>query len=327
MLPYWNLFTGQYSVSSIRPYFLELVKFALFCKEKFSKTVLEVKGMEILIYFRDVINKRGAKKPAKRRVRHIISGYYEYVKIYKKDIESKKFSNPVPSTKIFDFTGKSSSLDDLEQDTQLLSLEDVKRIIFHLYYTKESWKYIAGCLIIFAGPRVREVAQIQLTNLDVKNRWYITEVKSNISNKRMGIYFFPDWFIPDLNRYLNQLSIEHPGTKFLFPSSSSTGHRSVKTIQDTMSKIRKELGIEGPTNPHIFRDFVNSRREERGCNKPRRKVLLNQKTPDVNIKHYLKKYKNRVHLREIFDKFNIFDEGFHPNPQLKYNPKHIKKKG
>lgn len=70
------------------------------------------------------------------------------------------------------------------------------------------------------------------------------------------------------------------------------------------------------TNPHIFRDFINSRREEKGATSTQRKFLINQKNPDVNINSYLKKYKNRITLRNLYDKYNPFNQDILPQPKL-----------
>ena len=83
-----------------------------------------------------------------------------------------------------------------------------------------------------------------------------------------------------------------------------------------MQQVKEELGLKTLTNPHIFRDFINSRREERGATVTQRKFLINQKNPDVNINSYLKKYKNRMILRNLYDKYNPFDKTTLPKQKL-----------
>ena len=81
---------------------------------------------------------------------------------------------------------------------------------------------------------------------------------------------------------------------------------SKKTIQDYIKKAKEVLDIKSKIHAHAFRDFINTKRLELGLfDKDRRKMLLNQTVGDVNI-DYLKKYKNRVSLRELYDKYNIF---------------------
>ncbi|MHA1252437.1 MAG: tyrosine-type recombinase/integrase [Candidatus Helarchaeota archaeon] len=308
LIPYWDFFKNKYSESSIKPIRLILLDFISFLQKKYSKGILGASSHDVLDYFMNIIDKKNSKRESKERIRYIISAYYNYVKAYKKDIEQVEFRNPVPSSKIFEFSGKTSTLNDLQKEFDLLTMKDVERIVKQLRYVKPAWMYIAGCLIIFSGARVREVAQIELANIDLKNRWFITEVKSNKANKRIGIYFFPDFFVPDLSYYIKTLKLRQPNVKFLFPSSRSKyGHISVRTIEKHMKDIKEELNIKGLTNPHAFRDFINSRWEEKGASSTQRKFLLNQKNPDVNINNYLKKYKNRLILRNLYDKLMPFD--------------------
>ena len=318
-IPYWDLFKNKYSKSSIKSIFLTLVDYLLFLEERFQKTLLMANGIEILTYFQEVINAKEISKSSKNRYRYFISSYYNYVKNFKNKLEQEEFTNPVPTKDIYDFDGKTNALYDLQHDFELLTMKDIKRILAQLYYVKPNWVYTAGSLIIYSGARVREIAQIKLANLDIENRWFLTEVKSNKSEKRMGMYFFPEFFQEDLERYIKLLNLRDPECKYLFPSkwkSSSSGYISKRTIQRYMQEVRKELGIKALTNPHAYRDFINSRREEKGATKTQLKFLLMQKIPDVNTNHYLKKYKNRRVLRDIYDKFDPFEENIKPKPKL-----------
>lgn len=195
-------------------------------------------------------------------------------------------------------------------------MEDVKTIIKHLYYTKPTRIFIALCLIIFAGARVSEICQIELRDINLETRWYITSVKSKRNEKRDGIYYYPEFFIPYLKRYIETLKIEHSNPQLLFPSGSISGYISPRTIQKYMSITKKELGIKANINPHAFRDFINTERKIRGCDKDFLTILLNQTVKDVNTGHYLKRYENRIELRKVYDKFNPFDKSIMPNPKL-----------
>ena len=316
-LPYWNFFRDKKSISSRKAYFLTLVDLAIFGEQQFDKNILELGGHELLTYFKDIIDKKDIQKNSKKRTRYLISSYYNYVRDYKKDIEQEEFKNPVPSSNTFDFSGSSESLEDLEQVQHLLSMEDVKRILYHLFYTKTDYIYIAISLLIYSGARVREIVQIECQNIDIENRWFLTEVKSSKSNKRIGLYFFPQFFSLDLQNYFKKIQTTTPGSKFLFPGRKKDGHISKRTIEAYLKNIKEELNLKSKTNPHSFRDFINSRREEKGCTKVQRKFLLNQKNPDVNINSYLKKYKNRAYLRDIYDIFNPFDKSIRPEPKLR----------
>ena len=316
LIPYWKEYSENFSVSSIKGIYLELVKFALWNWRHGRKTLIEVDGRDCIKYFKSKINRRDVLKSSKKRVYHFISSYYTHLKDFLEVFEKREFNNPIPRT-LIKFEGKTSVLDDLEQEFELISMKDIERIVKQFYFARSSMYYIFICLIIYGGPRVRELAQVKIENISLKNRWYLTEVKSQKSNKRIGIYFFPGFFVSELQDYINLLEIEHPETKFLFPSSNKTkGFISPRTIESNLKQVKEQLGIRALTHPHIFRDFLNSRREERGATQIQRKFLLNQKNPDVNINSYLKKYKNREILRNYYDKFNPFTESLKPNVRL-----------
>jgi len=316
LIPYWKRFSENYSKSSITGYYLELVKFALWSWRHFRKGILEVEPEETLRYFSTKINKRDVLKSSKIRVYSFISSYYNHVEDYKKVFEKKEFTNPIPRT-LIKFEGKTSILDDLEQDFHLLLMEDVKRLVRYFYFLKDKMYYIILCLIVYGGPRISEVTKIERDNLYMAPRWYLTVVKSSKSNKRVGIYFFPEFFTKELQEYFNDIKIKYPESKFLFPSSSSkSGHISKRTIEKHLKMASKALGITALSYPHAFRDFLNSRREERGATQVQRKFLLNQKNPDVNPNSYLKKYKNRMLLRNYYDRFNPFKESLKPKMRL-----------
>jgi len=317
MIPYLDFFLDTYSESSKNPVFLQLVPFAIYCKETYNKGLLEVNGIETLSYLKNVIDKKDIEKKSKQRIRFFLKAYYNYVVEVKNLMEQETFRNPIPSSKIWSFSGNQTSLKELRFEIQVLKMEEIKQIIKHLYYTKPTYIFIALCLIIFTGARVSEVCQIELKNINLNSRWFITKVKSEKREKREGIYFYPDFFIPYLKRYIETVKIEYSNPKFLFPSNrSSSGHIIARTIQYYMKEIKNELGIKAKINPHSFRDFINTERKLKGCDKDFLTILLNQTVKDVNTAHYLKRYDNRMELRKVFDMVNPFNKEIMPSPKL-----------
>jgi integrase len=302
--------------------------FALYCKKNFNKTVLEVKALEIVQYF-EVIDMRKKKdsveitKSTKTHYRDYLRAYYKYIKGVKKDFEQVKFKIPIPDAKSWDFGGKETDLEDLESEGHLLTMDAIRQVLFYFFYRKysdydrkPSRTFIIVCLIILTGARIREIVQVELKNFDLKHRWFVTEVKSRKVAKRDGMYFFPEFFKPELEHYLQLLTQGFPNATCLFENKPGK-HVSVRAVQGQLKKARDKLGLEALTNPHRFRDFLNTKRLEAGCDQSLRKFLLNQKAGDVNPDNYLKKYKNRVYLRGIYDKYNPFTEEILPEkPRL-----------
>ncbi len=130
-------------------------------------------------------------------------------------------------------------------------------------------------------------------------------------DKRDGIYFFPPSFIPELQNYVKKLN---PGEKHIFPEGNS--YLTTKTLYKHMRKVKIALGLSCKTNPHAFLDFLNEQRIEMRITKEIRKILLNQKSKDVNITHYAKKFKNRIYLGSLYDKCNPFKKLVKPEPML-----------
>lgn len=323
-IPYFEFFIERYSKSTQDQIYNKLVEFADFCKKNINKGILEVNSLDILKYFKDKVEKKKnyygkpLKKDTKVKYRNLLNAYYNYVKIFKKDIEQDDtYKNPVPSSKTWDFKGTTSSIDNFQIIDTSLNFEAIRRIFEYLWYVVESKRiYYAVSLICYGGPRVSEVCHIKIKNLDVKNRWYITRIKSRATDKKDGIYFFPEFFVPELKNYINKiLKKNYTNPKYLFQEGDIYLHP--KTIRKHLKDAKHRLGLECNTNPHTFRDFINTLRIEMRIPRDIRKLLLNQKSKDVNITHYAKKFKNRIHLRNLYDKCTpFFKESFRPKEKI-----------
>ena len=284
-------------------------------RANFNKGLLEVTSGEVLQYFKNHIDPMDLKKTSKRKYRHNLASYYNWVQAYKKDIENVDFKIPIPSSKIFDFTGTMHSLEELKKGSQqLLTMDILKKVLKQLYFTRPPRIFVALCLIAFSGARVSEVLHVELENLDVKERWFFTIVKSPAKDKREGVYFFPVFFIPTLEKHIKMLRLEYDNPKYLFQSGDL--YLTSKTIEEHIREVKEALGLKAKVNPHAYRGFLNVERFERGMQKDLRKFLLNQTENDVNIGSYMKKYEELVELRAIYDQYNPFTIDILPNPQL-----------
>ncbi len=255
-------------------------------------------GIMLKIIVRElIIDKKQIARDTKRRYRTFINAYFNYVKDFKKDMEEDpSFINPVPRLKIWDFTNTSiiSSVD-FDIDIGLPTMEDIKKILSHIYYTKPIRTFIIMSLLIYTGARISEICNLELNQINLNERWIRTIVKSRKNDKKRGIYFFPQFFIPELQHYIDLLKIEYKNPIFLFQSYNNKPVNT-KTISDHVKDTKDALDLKVKTNPHIYRDFLNTKRHEKGCRKAGLKFLLNQKVKDVNLNHYLKKYKNILFL-------------------------------
>lgn len=314
LIPYFEFFIETYSESSKRRVFTKLVDFALYCKKNYNKKIFEIDPKEVLSYFK-TIDKKKIRKNTKVLYRVFLNAYFNYVKKFKKDMEyDDSFRNPVPSPEIWDFTGSTRTIYDLEMNYQPLTLPIIKRILNHIYYVVEDVRvFPAISLIIYSGARISEICHIELTFLDLNNRWFITKIKSRKS-ERNGIYFFPQFFVSELKNYIKELKKKYKTPKYLF--QSKTSYISPRTLQKHLKNAKDSLGLKCHANPHAFRDFLNTKRADMGLRTPYLEFLLNQTVNAVNSSSYMKSYKNKIKLRNLYDSYNPFKKILKPDPKL-----------
>ena len=315
MIPYYAEFLNEYADSTKPRVFHRIVEFALYCKNNLKKEILNINSKESLDYFIQ-INKKPIKKTTKQRYYYFIAHYFNFVKDWKKAIEGDDiFKNPLPSMKLCQFKGTNLTNYDLEMNYRGPDLKSIERILTHIFYVIEDFRiFPVVSLMIYSGARIGEVCQIDIRLLNLKERWFKTKVKSRLS-ERWGWYFFPKFFIPLLEEYLEKRDNDFPDSTYLFPSKRAN-HLIPRTIQFHLKNAKESLGLNIFTNSHAFRDFLNTKRADMGLIKEKRKFLLNQKVRDVNPENYMKKYKNLINLRKLYDAYNPYKKLIKPEPKL-----------
>jgi integrase len=336
-IPYLELFIDRYSNPNHAKN--KIVNFAGWCKEEYDKNILEINMTEFKFIWNNYIKNRPGRKDtkigksAKKIWFNYINQYYEVIDSLKEQFEKEKreldpllkcYYSPIPPKKLFTITGKSNSFEDLETPEELLTIERVRFLVKKFYYVHTQstlnafWElelYLAFQMIIYSGARISEVCHLEFKNIDLKNRWFITTVKSKKSDKRDGVYFFPEFFVPELRYYIRHLKEEYGNNpKYFFPNKKSKkGYLTKTPLEKRLKDLKENLDLEYNTNPHAFRDFLNTKRMEMRLPKDLCTMLLNQKPKGVNPQHYLKKFNNRVHLRDLYDQYNPFREKLSPD--------------
>jgi len=310
-VPYFDDFMDRYAKSHWGEERNRLIRLALFLEHERNTTVIDADFEDIKAFFKK-IDARDLARSTKNKWRHVLNSYYEFVKEIKEKMEKTEFINPVPSINLFDFNERKLSLDDLEKEEDLLTYQIAERILNYLYFTKRR-VFIAVCLLLYSGARISEVCRVELRHLDFNERFFFTRVKSKKKLKRYGIYFFPKFFVPYLQDWINTLLMEVPDAVYLFEY-----HRrslNPKTIREHLRRTKNELGLTCKMNPHAFRDLINTERFDTPLAEKYRFLLLNQTPPNVNVMSYLKKYKKRKELLKKYDQFFPFPE-FKPKINL-----------
>jgi len=315
MIPYCAEFLNEYADSTKSRVFHRIVEFALCCRNNLKKEILNVNSKESLIYFTQ-INEKPIKKNTKQRYYYFIDHYFNFVEDWKKGIEGDDtFKNPLPSMKLCQFKGTNLTNYDLEMNYRGPDLKSIERILTHIYYVVEDYRiFLAISLIIYSGARIGEVCKIDIRLFNLKERWFKTKVKSRLA-ERWGWYFFPKFFIPVIEDYIEKRNNDFPDSTYLFQGKRSD-HLSPRTIQYHLQNAKESLGLNIYINSHAFRDFLNTKRADMGLDRDKRKFLLNQKVGDVNPESYMKKYKNLINLRNIYDNFNPYKKLIKPDPKL-----------
>jgi integrase len=300
-LSYIDQFLDRYSTGGSRRLIEgRLLHFTEFLRDRFQITPIEAKFDHVLTFLKEDIDKRDILVDSKNNWRSTLNIYYSFIKEIKR-MQDESYLNPVPASLIFEFSEKELTTADIEQKHDYIEdYETIERILNYAYFTSKRL-FIVISLLLYTGARISEILSIKLKNLDLKERYFLTEIKGK--GRRFGIYFLPKFFIRYLREWIQYKKYDCPHTEFLFPSSDrGRDYIHPATIRNDLSTLKQELGIESAINPHAFRDFTNTVRFEDNINRKYRKLLLNQTPRDVNPHHYLKKYKKRKELQKLYDK-------------------------
>ena len=301
-IPYFRDLQDHYQGRTVRQMKNKMLYFAEYLKsERDRDNVLDADYTDVLAYFREKIEPKNILIKSKQRYRMVLNTYYAIVQ-ERKNAAGKDFNSPVPSEFGFSFLDKKNR--DKEFDQQYLTYPTIQRLLRFTFFTDYEL-FIQVCLLAYTGMRVSELVTIRVTDLDLESRIIITGRVSGHSKSGVVVYFYPTFF----GRYFRDFIEQTDHKEFLFPSPvSNRDHISTKTPRSKLRKITEILDLDQPVNPHAFRDAINTGREEMGCRIETRNLLLNQKSKNVNTKHYLKKYKNLLKLREKYDRWFPYPE-------------------
>jgi integrase len=277
----------------------------------------KVRVEELIKYFKYVIDKKEVYRSTKRSERSKLNSYFDFIEKYKLKFErDKSFINPVPSKDFFSFSDKKMTLKDIEKREEILTYDIVENVLNRLFFTDKRL-FIIVSLLLYTGARISEIISIKLENIDYEERFFMNEIKGE--KDRVGIYFFPKFFIQSLKDYIFKIvEVEYPNTKYLFPSRykrysyGQDNHLTITKIEKDLRDLRKLMNIKSNINPHSFRDLINSERFDTEMKEKYRFLLLNHTPPNVNVMSYLKNYKLRMKLQKKYDQFFPFP---------KFNPK------
>lgn len=189
-----------------------------------------------------------------------------------------------------------------------------------LYLQLENYrKYREFRTIFETGMRKGELINVRLSREYKGKRVPLREDLNNrfiIGNGKKGekAYYFSKDLQIILLKYLNiRETMDIDDDKF-FLNNRNAGYKSSSCFNTYIKgNILPAIGIdpkERPISPHCIRRTLNTLRKKMGCDKENRQILLNHKTGNMNLDHYV--VLNKDEFLEMHDKWN---------PYKKYNYK------
>ena len=255
--------------------------------KEIPKPFQEFTMIDVQDYFINDIDKREIKKVSKNTKRYMLMSFFNYIQktLLAYGIE---FSNPIPSKKIFKF---STNLEDIshvsDDELKILTLEQIKKILAHVYHDFKLRDFILVGLAICSGARISEIRTIMKKDIDLETHSFQTGFmlgarKTTLHTNKGLLFFFPSGFTKYIQEYLESCN---KCEKYLFPGYKDNCLSRPQT-QNILVRIREKVGFHFTW--HYFRRTLISERIKKGCPKWLSEGLTNHAPSDVQAKSYIK---------------------------------------
>lgn len=219
----------------------------------------------------------------KERYRRIAFQYFTFLKKRLKIRDDV----PVPEKEEFQFTEKDRTNDVIKIP---LDLASANKVLDYFKFT-DIQLYTGTRTLKETGMRIGELVNIKKSGVSIEDRRIYTTGKRGISR-----YFFPVSFKSDLDRWLVYQEQVNPESEYLFPPmyKRRNAHIHDHYFRNNLDRAREILGLTCATNPHAWRDLINTCRADKFKLQKDRDALLSillcQEPQGVNASHYLKMY-------------------------------------
>lgn len=180
-----------------------------------------------------------------------------------------------------------------------LEKEEVKDLLNFMKINHFSY-YLIFRIFTETGMRKGELINIDYDKVNLNKRFIDTHGK-----RGQKIYYFSQELEHLLDFYIESRKLKNYDTKALFVSKYSQRFSS-RPFNIYLKIITKKIGIEKNITCKTFRSTLNTLRKIMGCSNEDRKILINHKTTDVNVNHYINlKWTEFI---ELFDKWNPYQD-------------------
>lgn len=252
-----------------------------------NKNIGMVTMFDVRDYFIEILDKQEIKISTKNTKRFMLKSFFDYVEkmFLEKNII---FPNPVPSTKIFDFTRLGQDIiRSSRKELKILSHEQIGEILYFAENSCSERDFIILLLIICTGARISEIRTILKEDVSFVDRFFETGFsidarKSTLKKGESLIFFFPEGIIKYLKGYMKKLNFDNP---WLFPGykKNSISHQTAHNIYKDISK---NIGIN--FSWHYFRRTIITERRKMGCPEWISEGLMNHTPSSVERESYIK---------------------------------------
>ena len=178
-----------------------------------------------------------------------------------------------------------------------LEKKEVKDLLNFMKINHFSY-YLIFRIFTETGMRKGELINIDYDKVNLKKRFIDTHGK-----RGQKIYYFSQELKDLLDFYIESRKLKNYNTKALFVSKYSQRFSS-RPFNIYLKIITEKIGIEKNITCKTFRSTLNTLRKIMGCSNEDRKILINHKTTDVNVNHYINLKWNE--FIELFDKWNPY---------------------
>lgn len=256
----------------------------------YSKHIFDIKTNTLIDYFEYLNKLKNINLTTKKGKWAIVKSLIDYCMEYYRDFN---FIVAIPKRTI-----KWQKIHKIAKSnkTVIASIEEIRNILNYLREENFS-SYCLFRLLIETGMRLGELLSIQVKDLNIVKR--MVNCRGKTGEK---VYYFSENLTKDLRVYLNGRKKAQTNLNALFLNSKNKKYNT-RLIQKTLERIRVKFNTDWIT-PHTFRRTLNTLRKNMGCSLEDRKILLGQKTGDVNIECYtILEYDNYI---QSFDKYNPY---------------------
>jgi len=250
-----------------------------------DKDVKKITMFEVRDYFMDVLDHQNIKISTKNAKRFMLKSFFDYVeKMLLND--NVIYNNPVPSTKIFQFTKLNNDIvRSSKTEIKTLSHEQISNILNVAKFYHLERDFILIGLVACTGARISEIRTILIQDIFIDERFFETGfiINARKSTLRKGeglLFFFPQGFVPYLKSY-----IEKCDSKWLFP-----GYKNKSITHETTYNLYKrmipKLGFK--FSWHYFRRTLITERRKMNCPEWLSEGLMNHTPSSVERESYIK---------------------------------------